>query len=210
MLAEKLRSAAASEPPVPPYTFLGGVNASAVNTSTPSVALPSFAVPGSVLIIAIGSGVSGQSITPPSGFTELYFASSGWLASGGFWAKKLTSSDTGPFVFTFSGDTTSMSWVVGAFANCNIGTDRGGRATDSNTSFLPAVTPTQSGNMILMSKNRAGTAITATIPSTTVLYAPNSRGAFFDVGPVNASVTYGGWTVNQAERKIGTFLVLTP
>jgi hypothetical protein len=183
-----------------PFTFLGSTGANQTGTSV-SVSRPAFATNGSVIILGIRDSAAGTGITVtgPSGFTEIISVTGGvFNSTGGYWAKKLTSADTGPFTFTTS---TSRTWGLTSvtLANCDIGIDYGGAAIDGST--FPSVTPTQNGNLIIMAMIRTSVVISSTTPSTTVLRADGSaRGSYFDAGTTTASTTYGPWTLNQSGR----------
>lgn len=201
-----LMARAGVKPPADPFTFLGSTAVNQTGTSV-SVTRPAFATDGSVIILGVRDSAAGTGITVtgPSGFTQIAFESGGtFLSTGGYWAKKLTSSDTGPFAFTTS---VSRTWGLTSvtFASCDIGASYGGVSIDGST--FPAVTPTQDGNLIIMAMARVGVTITATTPSTTSLLA-NVRSSYFDVGATTASTTYGSWTLDQSGRILTGYLNL--
>jgi hypothetical protein len=193
-----LMARAGVKPPADPFTFLGSTAANQTGTSV-SVSRPAFAKDGDVIILGIrdSSAGTGITVTGPSGFTTIVSVTGGtFISTGGYWAKKLTSSDTGPFTFTTS---TSRTWGLTSvtFADCDIGVDYGGSAIEGST--FPSVTPTENGNLIIMAMVRVGVTITSTTPSTTSLLA-DVRSSYFDVGPTTASTTYGSWTLDQSGR----------
>jgi hypothetical protein len=195
-----LMARAGVKPPADPFTFLGSTAANQTGTSV-SVSRPAFAKDGDVIILGIRDSAAGTGITVtgPSGFTTIVSVTGGtFLSTGGYWAKKLTSSDTGPFSFTTS---VSRTWGLTSvtLASCDIGSSYGGVAIDGST--FPSVTPTQNGNLIIMAMARTGLVISSTTPSTTVLLADGSaRGSYFNVGATTASTTYGSWTLDQSGR----------
>ena len=204
--SKKLLMARAGVVPPAPFAFLGSTGVNQTGTSV-SVARPAFASDGSVIILGIRDLAAGTGITVtgPSGFTQIAFESGGTFSStGGYWAKKLTSSDTGPFAFTTS---VSRTWGLTSvtFASCDIGASYGGVSIEGST--FPAVTPTQDGNLIIMAMVRTSVAITTTTPSTTSLLS-SVRSSYFNVGTSVASTTYGSWTLDQSGRILTGYLNL--
>jgi hypothetical protein len=201
-----LMARAGAVPPPEPFDFLGSSTLSVSSSSSFSINRPAHAKDGSVLIIGLraSSANEGITVTPPSGFTTIGYATGGTFSSTGDWcAKKLTSADVGPFSFSTS---SAANWNLAtvSLAECDLGSDFG--VAEFQGSTVPSVTPTENGNLLIFAMFRTNVDITSTTPSTTPLATGTI--AYFDVGPSVASTTYGPWDLNTSGRTLSGYLNL--